>query len=217
MYPAILGEKIGMTQVYDEEGVLNPVTVVKAGPCAVIQVKTVDTDGYNAIQLGFGTVKPHRAIKPAIGHAAKAQASPQKNLREIRLDDELPEDIEPGRTLTVNIFKDIQMVDVSGDTKGKGFAGVMRRPDFVGLRATHGTKRKDRHPGSIGGHGTNLGTGGKIKKGKKMAGRMGGKRITSRNLRLVRVDEENGLLLIKGALPGPKGGLLKIYKSLSCK
>lgn len=215
MYPAILGKKIGMTQVYDEDGVLHPVTVVEAGPCTVLQVKTSETDGYNAIQLGYEEVRPHRATKSAIGHAAKVNTTPKKYVSEVRLE-ELPEECEPGSELTVALFEEVASVDVRGTGKGKGFAGVMRRYNFGGLKATHGTKRKDRHPGSIAGHGTNLGTGGKIKKGKRMAGRMGGKNVTSRDLRLIRVDVENNLLLIKGAVPGPKGGYVDICKSLSC-
>ena len=214
MYPAILGKKIGMTQVYDQEGVLSPVTVVQAGPCTVLQVKNTETDGYNSIQIGFEDVRPQRAHKPAIGHAAKAGAKPKRFVREVRCD-ALPEDSAAGQQLTVDIFDEVSSVDVIGTSKGKGFAGVMKRHGFCGLRASHGTKRRHRHPGSINGHGTNLGKGGKIKKGKKMAGRMGGSRVTTRNCSLVRVDKENGLLLIKGPVPGCNGGYLIIRKSIT--
>jgi large subunit ribosomal protein L3 len=216
MVPALLGKKIGMTQVYDDAGVLHPVTVVQAGPCAVLQVKTVQTDGYNALQIGFEDVKAHRAAKPQIGHAAKAGAKPKKHMREIRVD-ELPDDAEPGRQMTVEVFEDVPYVDVVGVSKGKGFAGGMKRYGFGGQPASHGTERKHRSPGSIGGHATNLGTGPKPKKGKRMAGHMGHVRVTSRNHVLVGIDKENHLLLVKGALPGAGGGVLMIRKSKTAR
>jgi large subunit ribosomal protein L3 len=212
----LLGKKIGMTQVYDDSGVLHPVTVVQAGPCAVLQIKTEDTDGYTALQVGFEDIKPHRAAKPQIGHAAGAGTKPKRFVREFRLEN-LPEGTEAGAKLTVEQFEDVQYVDVLGVTKGKGFAGVMRRYNFGGMSATHGTKRKHRHIGSINGHGTNLGTGPKIKKGKRMCGHMGNVRVTSRNHKLVSIDKENNLLLIKGSLPGANGGYLTIRKSKTAK
>ncbi len=216
MIPALLGKKIGMTQVYDAAGVLHPVTVVQAGPCTVLQLKTEETDGYTAVQVGFGDVKAHRATKPLIGHAAKANAKPQKFIREFRLDAEAA-DVEVGAELTVDLFDEIKFVDVVGISKGKGFAGGMKRHNFGGKEASHGVKRMHRSPGSIGGHGTNLGMGGKIKKGKRMAGHLGAVKVTSRKHKLVRVDKENNLLLIKGPIPGAIGGFVTIQKSKTAK
>jgi len=214
MLAALLGKKIGMTQVYDGEENIQPVTVIQAGPCDVLQVKTVETDGYNAVQIGLEDVSPHRAAKPQIGHAARAGCKPKKFVREIRLAD-APGDIEPGRTLTVDIFEGVELVDVIGTTKGKGFAGVMKRHGFGGQPASHGTERKHRAPGSIGGHASNAGKGGDIKKGKKMAGHMGGVRRTSRNLKLVAIDKDNDLLLVKGAVPGANGGFVFVQRSMA--
>jgi len=205
-----------MTQVYDDTGVLHPVTVVQAGPCPVLQVKTVETDGYDAVQLGFGDVKVHRATKPLIGHAKKAGVKPQKFIREVRL--EAPdENIVPGQSVTVEIFDDIQHVDVIATSKGKGFAGVMKRYNFGGMGASHGVERKHRSIGSIASHGTNAGTGPKLKKGKRMCGHMGTDRTTSRNHRLIAVDKENNLLLIKGSVPGPNGALVQVRVSRTAK
>ena len=212
MLPAMLGKKIGMTQVYDDRGVLSPVTVVQAGPCDVLQVKTVETDGYNAVQIGYGDVRPHRAAKPQIGHASKAGVAPKRFVREIRLDAP-DEEVEPGQQVTVEAFESVSYVDVIGTSKGKGFAGGMKRHNFKGQLASHGVERKHRSPGSISSHGTNLGTGPKPKKGKRMAGHLGDARCTTRNHKLVRVDKENNLLLIKGAVPGAKGGYLIIRAS----
>ena len=212
MLPALLGKKIGMTQVYDENGDLHPVTVVKAGPCCVLQIKTTERDGYEAVQIGFEDVKPHRASKPQIGHAARAGTRPKKFVREVRLG-EPAEDIQPGQTMTVEVFEGVGYVDVIGTTKGKGFAGVMKRHGFKGQPASHGVERKHRSPGSIGAHASNAGWGGDIKKGKRMAGHMGAVRCTSRNHRLVGIDKENNLLLIKGSVPGANGGYLLIRKS----
>lgn len=202
MVSALLGKKIGMTQVYDAEGVLHPVTVLLAGPCNILQVKTDETDGYTAVQLGFEDVKAHRASKPQIGHAAKANCRPKKFLREFRLA-EVPEDAAVGSVVTVEAFEEVPFVDVTGVTKGKGYAGGMKRHGFGGQPATHGTERKHRSPGSIGGHGTNRGTGGKPKRGKRMAGQMGAVTCTSRNHQVVKVDKENNLLLIQGSVPVP--------------
>ena len=216
MIPALLGKKIGMTQVYDEAGVLHPVTVVQAGPCTVLQLKTVERDGYNAVQIGFGDIKAHRAAKPAIGHAAKAGTGPKRFVREFRTDGPA-DDIELGTELAVDVFDEVQYVDVIGTSKGKGFAGGMKRHGFGGQQASHGVKRRHRSPGSINGHATNLGRGAKIKKGKRMAGHMGAVRVTSRNHRLIAVDRENNLLLIKGPIPGANGGLVSIRKSKTAK
>ena len=216
MIPAILGKKLGMTQVYDDNGKLIPVTVVQAGPCTVLQVKTSDgADGYDAVQVGLEDIKAHRAKKPAIGHAAKAETKPKRFVREfLNLDST---EVEAGETFGVEVLEGIKCVDVEGVTKGKGFAGPMKRYGFGGQPASHGTERKHRSPGSIGGHGTNLGTGPKIKKGKRMGGHMGHVNMTSRNHRIVKIDAENRLLLIHGALPGAKNGLLAIRKSKTAK
>jgi len=215
MVAAILGKKIGMTQVYDESGTLLPVTVVQAGPCTVLQVKTPETDGYHAVQIGFEEVGPHKATKPLIAHAAKANAAPHKIAREVRLSE--PPDIELGTKITVQSFEDVGFVDVVGNTKGKGFAGGVKRHGFKGQPATHGVERKHRSPGSIASYAADAGKGPKPKKGKKMAGHMGAVRSTSRNHRLVSVDKDNDLLLIKGSLPGPPGGYLMIRQSKTAK
>jgi large subunit ribosomal protein L3 len=212
MQAALLGRKIGMTQVYDDAGSLCPVTVVQAGPCCVTQVKCAETDGYDAVQIGFETLRPHRAPKPIIGHAAAAGTKPARVYREIRLD--APDaDVELGAELTVGVFEDVQWVDVTATSKGKGFAGVMKRHNFRGLGASHGVKRKHRSPGGIASHGNGTGGSGGPKKGKKMPGQMGNVRCTTRNHKLVGVDAENHLLLIKGALPGANGGLLFVKMS----
>jgi len=205
-----------MTQVFDEAGAIQPVTVVLAGPCSVLQVKTAATDGYDAVQLGFEDVKPHRATQPQIGHAAKAKTGPKRFVREVRLAAQ-GSDLQPGQTVTVEAFEGVKMVDVTGTTKGKGFAGVMKRHHFGGQPASHGTERKHRSPGSISAHATNRGFGGDIKKGKRMAGHMGAVRSTSRNHQVVRIDKENNLLLIKGSLPGANGGYLAIRASKTAK
>ena len=216
MLAGILGRKIGMTQVYDDQGRLLPVTVVQAGPCSGLQVKTARTDGYNALQIGFEDLKPHRATKPQIGHAARAGIRPKRHVREIRLSEE-PADISCGQTITVEAFEGVSYVDVTGTTKGKGFAGVMKRHNFKGMPASHGTERKHRCPGSIASHSSNLGTGGKPKKGKRMAGRMGGGRRTTRNHKVVAIDKDNNLLLLQGPLPGAGGGLLFVRKSKTAR
>ncbi|NOX58420.1 MAG: 50S ribosomal protein L3 [Planctomycetes bacterium] len=212
MIPSLLAKKIGMTRIIDPSGNVTPVTVMQAGPCTVLQVKTVETDGYNAVQLGFEDAKPHRSTKPLIGHAGKAGTGPKRQAREIRLMDQ--PDVELGDVVTVEIFEEneVKFVDIAGTTKGKGFAGVMKRWGFGGQPASHGVERKHRSPGSIGGH-ANLGTGRNIKKGKKMGGHLGDFRETARCLKLVAVDKENNLLLVKGSVPGPNGGLLFVRQA----
>jgi len=212
MQAALLGRKIGMTQVYDEAGALCPVTVVQAGPCYVTQVKNVDRDGYDAVQIGYEALRPHRAAKPIIGHAAAAGVKPSKVYREVRLA-AADDSVRAGDELTVATFGQVQWVDVTATTKGKGFAGTMKRHNFRGLGASHGVKRKHRSPGGIASHGNGAGGSGGPKKGKKMAGQMGNVRCTSRNHRLVAVDAANHLLLIKGAVPGPNGGLVFVKTS----
>ncbi len=198
-----------MTRVCDETGAITPVTVIHAGPCTVMQVKTVDRDGYDALQIGFEDVKPHRSTRPLIGHAASAGTGPKRVLREIRQDG--PSEHAVGDVLTVKLFEtaDVKNVDVTGVSKGRGFSGVMRRHGFGGLRASHGVERKHRAGGNIGGSAP-LGLGRGVKKGKRMAGQFGNVRRTAQNQLLVSVDDENGLLVIKGSVPGPNGGLVLV-------
>lgn len=215
MTPALLGTKIGMTRVYDEKGVMMPVTVVLAGPCAVTQVKTPETDGYYAVQLGFDACKPKHSTQPLMGHTAKAGVGPRRHFQEINLKEAT--DKKAGDEVTVGIFDGIQYVDVIGTSKGKGTAGVMKRHHFGGMSASHGTERKHRHPGSLASRATWRGQSGKPKKGVRMAGHMGMDRVTTRNHPIVKIDAERNLLIIKGALPGPNGGLLFIRKSITAK
>lgn len=212
MNPALLGTKIGMTRIPDEKGRMHPVTVVKAGPCTVLQVKTLDSDGYVAVQLGFTDVKPHRSTKPLIGHAAAAGTGPKKVTREVRLAE--PSEVSRGDVVTVEQFAEgqVRLVDVSGVTKGKGFSGVMKRHGYGGQQATHGVERKHRSGGSIGGN-SNTGTGRGIKKGKPMPGQMGAKNRTAVALELLKVDQENDLLLIRGSVPGPNGSTVFVCRS----
>ncbi len=209
MTAGLLGRKIGMTTVIGDKGVVEPVTVVKAGPCVVLQVKDAKTDGYDAIQLGFEDVKPHRSTKPLIGHAAKAGTGPKRASGEIRLAE--PATAGPGDVVTVEAFASDEAiyVDVTGETKGRGFAGVMKRHNFGGKEASHGVERKHRSPGSIGGH-ANLGLGRGVKKGKRMAGHMGCVNRTIMALKVVSVDVDNDLMLIRGSVPGANGSLVTI-------
>jgi large subunit ribosomal protein L3 len=215
MLAALIGKKIGMTQVYDEAGVLHPVTVIQAEPNTVLQVKTEETDGYNAVQLGAEDVKPHRSTMPLIGHAAKAGTAPKRFCREVRLV-EAP-DVEVGATLDVESFEGVNCVDVVATSKGKGFAGTMKRHNFKGQQASHGVKRKHRSPGSISSHGSDLGGGGNVKKGKRMSGHMGNVRTTTRHHKLVGIDKDNHLLLIKGSVPGANGGMVFVKYSKTAK
>ncbi|KJK56743.1 50S ribosomal protein L3 [Saccharothrix sp. ST-888] len=201
----ILGEKLGMTQVWDENNRVVPVTVVKAGPNVVTQVHTADSAaGYSAVQLGFGEIDPRKVNKPLAGHFAKAGVTPRRHLVEIRTTD--ASEYTLGQEITAELFEAGVKVDVTGTSKGKGFAGVMKRHNFKGLGAGHGTQRKHRSPGSIGG----CATPGRVFKGMRMAGRMGHERVTTQNLTVHAVDAEKGLLLIKGAIPGPNGGLVLV-------
>lgn len=214
---ALLGKKIGMTRVYTEAGVSVPVTVIQAGPCPVLQVKTSDgPDGYNAVQLGFDDAKPHRSTMPMIGHAGKAGTGPKRFVREIRLEEK--PSASQGDVWTVETFETAgtQHVDVIGTTKGRGFAGVMKRHGFGGQPGSHGTERKHRSPGGIGANAPR-GLGRAVKKGKRMAGHMGDVRRTSRNQVLVRVDKENNLLLVRGSVPGPNGGYLLVRQAKTMK
>jgi large subunit ribosomal protein L3 len=200
----ILGEKLGMTQVWDENNRVVPVTVVKAGPNVVTQVRTNDADGYESVQLAFGEIDPRKVNKPLKGHFAKADVPPRRHLVEIRTTD--ASEYTLGQEITAEVFEAGVRVDVTGKSKGKGFAGVMKRHNFRGLGAGHGTQRKHRSPGSIGG----CATPGRVFKGLRMAGRMGNERVTTQNLTVHAVDAEKGLLLIKGAVPGPNGGLVLV-------
>jgi large subunit ribosomal protein L3 len=198
----ILGEKLGMTQVWDAANRLVPVTVVKAGPCVVTQVRTPERDGYDAVQLGFGAVDPRKVNKPETGHFEKAGVPPRRYLVELRTTDAAT--YEVGQEVTAEVFESGALVDVVATSKGKGFAGVMKRHGFGGLGAGHGVQRKHRSPGSIGACATPA----RVFKGLKMAGRHGGTRTTTLNLKVHSVDAEKGLLLIKGAVPGPTGALV---------
>ena len=202
----LLGKKVGMTQVYDESGRMLAVTVIQAGSCAVMQVKNTETDGYNAVQFGFDDVKPSRRKNPQVGHAKKANTTPKRFVREMRLPDDAEPEYKAGDCLTVSVFAEEKSVDVTGTSKGKGFAGVMKRHGFSGFPASHGTERKHRAPGSISSFASNAGHGGGPKKGKKMAGRMGSCRVTTKTHSVVAIDEEKNLLVVKGSVPGPAGG-----------
>jgi len=206
----LLGQKIGMTRVYIEDGVSVPVTVIKVEPNIVTQVRTMETDGYSAVQIGAGEIKARNSTMPLIGHDAKAGAAPQRRHCEFRVEDGQESNWELGQRLTVNEFDEIKFVDVTGISKGKGFQGGMKRWGFKGQLASHGVERKHRSPGSIGGHGNNAGQSGRIKKGKKMSGHMGAKQITARSLDVVRVDAENNLLLIKGPVPGHNNAWVEV-------
>jgi large subunit ribosomal protein L3 len=200
----ILGTKLGMTQVFDENNRVVPVTVVRAGPCVVTQIRTVDNDGYSAVQLAYGAIDPRKVNKPETGHFNKAGTTPRRHLVELRTAD--AGDYQLGQEVTATVFEAGAVVDVVGTSKGKGTAGVMKRHGFHGLGASHGVQRKHRSPGSIGG----CATPGRVFKGLKMAGRMGNERVTSQNLKVHRVDADTNLILIKGAVPGPKGGLVLV-------
>jgi large subunit ribosomal protein L3 len=198
----LLGSKLGMTQLWDESNRIVPVTVVQAGPCVVTQIRTPDNDGYSAVQLGFGAVKAKQLTKPSAGHFERAGVTPRKHLVEIRTSD--ASEYTLGQELNAEVFAAGDVIDATGVSKGKGTAGVMKRHGFAGLRASHGVHRKHRAPGSIGG----CATPGRVFKGLRMAGRMGAERVTVQNLVVHAVDAERGLILIKGAIPGSKGGLV---------
>src|SRR4051794_27331733 len=200
----LLGEKLGMTQVWDDANKLVPVTVVKAGPCVVTQVRTPDEDGYSAVQLAFGAIDPRKVTKPQAGHFTKAGVTPRRFLVEVRTS--AVSDYTLGQEVTADLFEAGQVVDVTGRSKGKGTAGVMKRHGFHGVGASHGAHRNHRKPGSIGA----CATPGRVFRGMKMAGRMGFARVTTQNLTIHSVDVENGLLLVKGAVPGPKGSVVLV-------
>ena len=200
----VLGEKLGMTQVWDADNRLVPVTVIKAGPCVVTQVRQAESDGYNAIQIAFGAIDPRKVNQPTKGHFEKAGVTPRRYVAEVRTSDAA--DYEVGQEFAVDTFESGQKVDVTAKTKGKGFAGVMKRHGFAGVSASHGAHRNHRKPGSIGG----ASTPGRVFRGQRMAGRMGGERQTTQNLTIHAVDADKGLLLIKGAVPGPRGSVVLV-------
>ena len=212
MPAAIIGRKIGMTRLYNDDGVNVPVTVIQAGPCVVSQLKTVESDGYEAVQIAFEDIKGRNSTFPLIGHDAKAGTGPKRVHREVRLDEGEAANYELGQELTVEVFGEIKFVDVIGTSKGKGFAGTMKRHGFKGQLASHGVERKHRSPGSVGGRSSNLGTG-KPKKGIRMSGQMGGTRVTVRSLPIVGVDKEKNLLLVKGPVPGANKGVVMIREA----
>jgi large subunit ribosomal protein L3 len=224
----LLGFKVGMTQVYDDKGRIAPVTVLQVGPCPVLQVREEQRDGYHAVQVGFQDKARRKATRPERGHVSsqleskrrkarreagvtippKADCEPQRFIREFRLD--APATVAVGSVLKVaDVFKDVKAVDVTGTSKGRGTAGAMKRHGFHGLPASHGVKKHHRSPGSVGSHASNRGSG-RPKKGKRMAGRYGASRVTIPNLDVVRIDAENNLVLVRGAVPGPNGGLVMI-------
>jgi large subunit ribosomal protein L3 len=202
----LLGTKLGMTQVFDERNRVVPVTVVKAGPNVVTQIRTVERDGYSAVQIAYGAIDPRKVTKPVAGQFAKAGVTPRRHVAEIRVAD--ASQFEVGQELNADVFEAGAYVDVTGTSKGKGYAGTMKRHGFRGQGASHGAQAVHRRPGSIGG----CSTPGRVFKGMRMSGRMGNDRVTTQNLSVHKVDTENGLLLIKGAIPGRNGGLV-IVKS----
>lgn len=204
MKKGLIGKKIGMTQIFDEAGNVIPVTVVEAGPCTVTQIKTVENDGYQAVQVGFGDVKVSRVNKPMKGHFDKADVAPKKALKEFRL--ESIDGIEIGNILKADTFEVGEIVDVKGTSKGHGTAGAIKRWNFSRLRMTHGTGPNHRHAGSLGA----CSSPSRVFKGKKMAGHYGHETVTVQNLKIAKVDAENNLIAIKGAIPGPKGGIVVI-------
>ena len=204
MQKGLIGKKIGMTQLFDESGKVIPVTVVEAGPCTVVQKKTVENDGYAAVQVGFGDVKVQRVNKPMAGHFKKADVAPKKVLKEFRLED--TESVNVGDVLKAHVFAAGDRVDVVGTSKGKGTAGAIKRWNFSRLKESHGTGPVARHAGSLGA----CSDPSRVYKGKKLAGHLGSERVTIQNLDIVKVDAENNLIAIKGAIPGPRGGIVVI-------
>ncbi len=208
MQKALIGKKIGMTQIFDEKGKVVPVTVVEAGPCVVSQIKTVETDGYEAIQMGFGDIKPKHVTKPLQGHFKKADVAPKRILKEFRFDD--CSAYELGQIIKADVFETGDKVDVTGKSKGKGYAGVIKRWNFGRLKETHGSGPVARHGGSMGA----CSSPSRVWKGKKMAGHLGAEKVTVQNLAVVKIDAEDNLIAIKGAIPGANGGYVVIKDSV---
>ena len=209
MQKGIIGKKIGMTQLFDENGMVVPVTVVEAGPCVVVQKKTVESDGYTAVQVGFGEVKANKLTKPAKGHFEKAGVAPKKTLKEFRFDS--IDEINVGDIIKADTFAAGDKVDVCGISKGKGYAGTIKRWNGHSLRATHGTGPVHRHAGSNG----STSTPSRVYKGKKLPGHLGAERVTVQNLAIVKVDAENNLIAVKGAIPGAKGGIVVLTDTVN--
>ncbi|MEJ6549234.1 MULTISPECIES: 50S ribosomal protein L3 [unclassified Corynebacterium] len=200
----ILGKKLGMTQIFDEDNRVVPVTVVEAGPCVVTQVRTKDIDGYDAVQIAYGDIDPRKVNKPQAGHFKKAGVTPRRHVTEIRVDDASA--YEVGQDITAELFSEVTFVDVTGTSKGKGYAGAMKRHGFAGQGASHGNQAAHRRVGGIGA----CATPGRVFKGTRMAGRMGNERVTLQNLKVAKLDLESNLLLIKGAIPGVNGGIVTV-------
>ena len=207
MQKGLVGKKLGMTQLFDANGNVVPVTVIEAGPCVVAQKKTVENDGYDAVQVGYGDLKASKVNKPMKGHFAKNDVAPKKVLREFRLDDCAA--VNVGDVLKADIFAEGDSVDVRGTSKGKGYAGVIKRWNFSRLKESHGTGPVHRHGGSLG-----VIDPARVFKGKKMAGHLGNERVTVQNLKVVKIDAENNIIAVKGAIPGPKGGIVVIFDSV---
>lgn len=208
MNKGIVGKKLGMTQLFDEKGNVIPVTVIEAGPCMVCQKKTVENDGYEAVQIGYGDMKASKVSKPMKGHFAKNDVAPKKVLREFRFDDISA--VNVGDVIKADVFAEGDKVDVRGTSKGKGYAGVIKRWNFARLKMSHGTGPVARHGGSLGA----CSTPSRVMKGKKMAGHLGAERVTVQNLDVVKVDAENNIIAVKGAVPGPKGGIVVLFDSV---
>ncbi len=208
MKKAILGKKLGMTQIFDANGLVIPVTVVEAGPCFVTQVKTMENDGYSAVQIAFEDIKENLVNKPLMGQFKKAEVSAKRYVKEFKLDN--AEEYKKGDKITCEIFAEGELVDVTGTSKGHGYSGAMKRWNFGGMRATHGTGPIHRHLGSIGSNTFP----GKVFKGKKMAGRWGHETVTVQNLKVVKVDADRNVILVKGAIPGPKGSLVSVKSAV---
>ncbi|MCI8361528.1 MAG: 50S ribosomal protein L3 [Clostridiales bacterium] len=208
MKKGLVGKKLGMTQLFDQNGNVVPVTVVEVGPCVVTQKKTMEKDGYEAVQVGFGDLKANKVNKPMKGHFAKGDVAPKRVLREFRLED--CSALNVGDLLKADIFAEGDRIDVTGTSKGKGYAGVIKRWNFARLKMSHGTGPVARHGGSMGA----CSSPSRVWKGKKMAGHLGAERVTVQNLDVVKVDAENNIIAVKGAIPGPKGGIVVIADSV---
>ena len=207
MKKAIIGKKLGMTQLFDANGNVVPVTVIEAGPCVVAQKKTSENDGYEAVQIGYGDMKASKVNKPMKGHFAKGDVAPKKVLRDFRLEDTSA--LNVGEIIKADTFAEGDAVDVRGTSKGKGYAGVIKRWNFSRLKESHGTGPVHRHGGSLG-----VIDPARVFKGKKMAGHLGNERVTVQNLKVVKIDAENNIIAVKGAIPGPKGGIVVIFDSV---
>ena len=207
MKKAIIGKKLGMTQLFDANGNVVPVTVIEAGPCVVAQKKTAENDGYEAVQIGYGDLKASKVNKPMKGHFAKGDVAPKKVLREFRLEDTSA--VNVGDIIKADVFAEGDAVDVRGTSKGKGYAGVIKRWNFSRLKESHGTGPVHRHGGSLG-----VIDPARVFKGKKMAGHLGNERVTVQNLSVVKVDAEKNIIAVKGAVPGPKGGIVVLFDSV---